>query len=365
MTRNKGKKRRQKAAIKSKTNNQRQASHDVAENQDNTRNQGQAPHRDTLPGYKFEASHRGGLTNPAADHGTRTFNPSTINAHDQGDQDVTLADVSPAKPVEIYNPLVEGVSRAESRGINIFKLGPVPDRLTSEEAGSSAETQRSLEDMLAENPGSRLSNLDGETLAFAGRAARQVVLEATYDFLQRCIPEPEGKTLWDQICGRNEVKTPARYPVSIPDGTIDLKNGARTEAGLIGNCIDILSQDAPVTDQKTLKLALGRAVTLCDALGDEARRQGLEKAANELIWLIVGLDCKTMELYRVANRQLDKINVSCNVSAEGSREGGVSQCVEQRQEERQILESMQRAHEGFRESFRTRFIETLQILLAL
>ncbi|KAH8758489.1 hypothetical protein F5883DRAFT_152677 [Diaporthe sp. PMI_573] len=365
MARNRGNKSKQKAAKKAKSNNQRQASHNIAVYQDNTCNQDQSRRANMIPDEASEASLRGGHIDLAVNHGMLTFNPSTINAHDEGDQDVTLVDVSPAKPDEAYNSLFGEASTVESRGINIFKVQPAPVHLTTEETNSDGHAQRSLEDVLADNPDSKLSNLDGETLAFVGRAVRQVVLEATYGFFQRCIPETERKTLGDQTYGRGNVENTTNSAISIPDGTMDLKNGVRSVSDLIGNCIDILSQDAPVTDQRTLKLSLSRAVTLCDALGDGERKQALEKAACELNWLIVGLDCKTMELYRVANRQLDRINMSYPVTAEENGESGVGVCVTRRREERSILQSMQRAHEGFRESFRVRFIEVLQSLLAL
>lgn len=277
---------------------------------------------------------------------------------------MTLLDVSPAKTEETHNPSFGEVSTIESRGVNIFKFQTAPGRLSIEETETIANVQRSLEDVFADNPNTRLSNLDSETLAFAGRAVRQVVLEAAYSFCQKCIPKGEQQTLWDQVCGRGKVETTTTLTIPISDRTMDLKNGVRSASDLIGNCIGILSQDAPVTDQKTLRLSLGRALTLCDAVGDGERKQALEKAAYELNWLMLGLDCKTMELYRVANRQIDKVNMSYPVTAEESAASGVAVRVERRVEERNILQSMQRAHEGFKEPFRVRFIETLQSLLA-
>lgn len=277
---------------------------------------------------------------------------------------MTLLDVSPAK-TESHNPLFGEASTIERRGIDIFKLKPATGHLSIEETETDATTQRSLEDILADNPNTRLSNLDRETLAFAGRAVWQVILEATYDFCQKCIPVREQQRLWDQVCGRGKVETITTFIIPISDGTMDLKNGVRSASDLIGSCIGVLSQDAPVTDQKTLRLSLGRAVTLCDAVGDEGRKQALEKAAYELNWLILGLDCKTMELYRVANREINRVNMTYPITAEESAASGLAMRVKRRVEERNILQSMQRAHEGFKAPFRVRFIETLQSLLAL
>lgn len=353
------------ARLRAKQNKQRHVSQDKPNNRDNARDQGQAPRANTIPDDESEASLRGGHMDLAVDRRTLTFNPSTINAHDEGDQDTTLLDISPAKTEEAYNPLFSEVSTVEARGMNIFKVQPEPLRLTTENTEMDPDTQRSLQDVFLDNPDSKLSSLDEETLAFAGRAVRQVIMEATYSFLQRCIPRREQQQIWNSICGQEKGEPDAKCSIAIPEGTMDLKNGVRSTSHLLGNCIDILSQNKPVTDQKTLKLCLGRGVTLCDALGDEGRKQALAKAAYELNWLIVGLDCKNMELYRVANQQLGKVNMSCTVAAEENGESGVGVRVKRRREERKILQSMQRKHEGFREPFRIRFIETLQSLLAL
>lgn len=278
---------------------------------------------------------------------------------------MTLLDLSPAKTGKERNPLFDKVSPVDKRGIDIFKVAPAPYHLKIEEVTTDAKGQRSLEDVIADNPDTRLSNLDRQTLAFAGQAVRQVVLEATYGFLQVCIPEAEQQRVWDQISGQDEVGSPTKYSITVPDGTMDLKNGVRSTSGLIGNCISVLKQNTPVIDQKTLKLSLSRAVTLCDAVGDEKRKQALEKAAYELNWLMVGLDCKTMELYRGANRQLDRINSDYPVVTEPGGVSGAGVCDERKAEERNILQSMKWAHEGFKEPFRVRFIETLQSLLAL
>ncbi|KAG8168189.1 hypothetical protein KVR01_003878 [Diaporthe batatas] len=365
MAKRKGKKARERARLWATRNQQRQAGHDAPNNQNDSRDQIQAPHANMTPDDASEASLRGGLLELAVDRGKFTFNPSTINAHDEGDQDVTLLDISPAKTGDAYNPLFGEVSTVEAHGINIFKVQTEPLRLSTENAETDPDTQRSLEDVFTENPGSRLSGLDAETLAFAGQVVRQVVLEATYDFLQRCIPRGEQHKVWDSIRGQDDGKPDAKYSIAIPEGTMDLKNGVRSVSQLLGNCIDILSQNNQVTDQKTLKLYLGRAVTLCDALSNEEKKQALAKAADELDWLILGLDCKTMELYRVANRQLDKVNMSCPIAAEQNGENAEGVHVVRRCEERNMLQSMQRSHGEVKEKFRIRFIEALQSLLAL
>lgn len=346
-------------------NNKKQTSHISTMNQDITRDRDQAHHATMIPREKPAASLRGGDASVAAHHRTITFNPSTINAHDEGDQDVTLLDISPVKAAEERNQAFDEAPPVESRGMGIFKFGSMRDRPRVEEDKPGANGQRSLEDIIADNPDTRLSSFDEQTLKFAGHTVRQVTLEATYGFFQKCVPESEQKGLWNHICGRAEEETTTKNSISIPNGIMDLKNGVRSTSHLIGNCIGVLSQNDPVTDQKSLRLSLSRAVTLCDALGDEKRKKALETAGYELNWVILGLDCKTMELYRGANRQLDNLNLDYPVVTQAGGVGGAGVCHERRLEERRMLQSMNWAHEGFKEPFRVRFIKTLQTLLEL
>lgn len=278
---------------------------------------------------------------------------------------MTLVDLSPATDEGERSPLFDDVPTVESRGMDIFKVTPAREHLTVVGTQSEAKDQRSLEHIIIDNPDTRLANLDEQTLAFAGHAVRQVVLEATYDFVQRCIPEADRQGLWNQICGRREERSTTSYSLSLRDGILDLKNGVRSASDLIGNCIDVLSQNAAVVDQKTLRLSLSRAVTLCDAVGDEKRKKALEKAADKLEWLMLGLDCKTMGSYRMANQQLDSINLEYSAGTEAGGASAAGVCDERRLEERNVLQSMKRAHEGFKEPYRIRFIEALQSLLAL
>ncbi|KAL1869858.1 hypothetical protein Daus18300_005318 [Diaporthe australafricana] len=353
-----------KAEKRARKHHQRQASNTVTRNQDIASDQGKEFHATMVPDETPEACLRGGEAKLPDEPAARLFNPSTINAHDEGDQDVTLLDISPAKISEEHNPLFEEVPTVESRGINIFKRAPAPDHLEVEETKPDATSQRSLEEVIADNPDTRLSNIDGQTLAFAGQAVKQVVLEATHGFFQRCIPESQQQKLWDHAFGRGKSDTTAKEFIPMLDGTLDLKNGVRSTSALIGNCVDILSQDALVMDRNSLKLSLSRAVTLCDALNDEKRERALEKAAHELDWLMLGLDCKTMDLYRDANQKLNRINTDYPVII---GEGGarVEESSDKRHlDERDILEAINSAFEKHRKSFRVHFIEALQRMLA-
>lgn len=366
MAKNRGKKQaksKKKAAKRAPKPHQRQASNTVTRDRDIASDQGKAPHATMIPDERPDACLRGGEAKLPVERATRLFNPSTINAHDDGDQDVTLLDLSPAKTSDEHNPLFEEVPTVESRGINIFKRAPAPDCLRVEETRLDATSQRSLEDVIADNPQTRLSTIDGQTLTFAGQAVKQVVLEATHGFFEKCIPKPQQQKLWDHALGRGKLDTTAKEFVSMLDGILDLKNGVRSTSALIGNCIDILSQDALIKDQNSLKLSLSRAVTLCDALNDEKRKKALEKAAHELDWLMLGLDCKTVELYRDANQQLNMVNVNFPVIVGEGGAPAEGLCDERRLEEGDILKSMNSTFEKHRKSFRVRFIEALQSML--
>lgn len=308
-----------------------------------------------------QTSLRGGWAENQTHHGGSPFNPSTINAHDEGDPDLTMVDLSADRTVN--NDTI-----TECTGIDIFKAASSRDARDglSAPSGSSADPKcRSLEDAYINNRDSKLSNIDVKTLGFAGEAVRQVVFEATYGFLQKCIPVSDQQKVWDQVLGRaSSGEGPVVTCITVPEGTLDLKNGARPISHLIGNCIKILSQDFSVVDQKSLRLAFNRGVALCDALDDGKRKMALEVAFHSLSWLMLGLDCKSMEVYRHANQELDRMNANYSHMAGQGAISTEGVCNARDLEERNLLRSMKTSFEKFKEPFRVNFVESLKRLLA-
>ncbi|ROW05006.1 hypothetical protein VSDG_00332 [Cytospora chrysosperma] len=313
-------------------------------------------------------SPKGGRAELQTHHGRGLFNPSTINAHDDGDADLTMVDQSPDAAVNANtNSLFIEDTTTECTGIDIFKAASSRDARDGRSATTSSGTDaRSLADSYVKHPYAKLSNIDEQTLGSAGKAVKQVALEATYDFLQKCIPASEQSRVWDQILGRAESgKEPEFGSIAVPDGIPDQKNGTRPTSHLICNCVNILSHDFYVADQKSLRLVFDRGIALCDALNDEKRKRALECAVHSLSWLMLGLDCKTMEVYRHANQELDRIDaIYREVDWRGTT--NVEGIVNARDlEERNLLWSMKSSFEKFKEPFRVNFVETLQRLLAV
>lgn len=296
-------------------------------------------------------------------HDRYPFNPSTVNAHDEGDPDLTMVDSSPATGATGgLHPLLDG-DDVITTCIDIFEAATSRDArdglCAPPTPGSDATSPcRSLEDAYADYPEAKLSNLDEQTLGFAGKAVKQVVFEATYDFLQKCIPASDRQKVWDVVLGYGAGEQSAEFSsISVPHGILDLKDGTRPLSHLMGNCIYHLSQDYTVADQKGLRLAVDRGIALCDALNDEGRKKALEYAAHSLSWLVLGLDCKTMELYRSANQDLDRINAKYIDT--------VAQIGDARDmEERELLSSIKASYEKSKEPFRVDFVKTLRRLLA-
>ncbi|KAK7748877.1 hypothetical protein SLS53_000901 [Cytospora paraplurivora] len=298
------------------------------------------------------------------------FNPSTVNAHDEGDADLTMVDSSSVTGTTGgLHPLLDGDGMTTTC-IDIFEAATSRDArdglYTPPTPGADATSPcRSLQDAYVDNPEAKLSNLDEQTLGFAGKAVKQVVFEATYDFLQKCIPASDQQKVWKSVLGYGVGKEPANFSsIVVPHGILDLKNGKRPLSHLIGNCIYILSQDYTVTDHKGLRLAFNQGIVLCDALNDGGRKKALEYAAHSLSWLMLGLDCKTMELYRSANQELGKINAKYIdiVAQEPNSFEGV--CDARGLEECEMMSSIKASYEKFKEPFRVNFVETLKRLLA-
>lgn len=300
-------------------------------------------------------------------HGGGLLNPSTFNAHDDGDLDLTMVDQSPDTAVnDTTKSLLVEDTITECTGIDIFKAASSRDARDGMQSpsGSGADA-RSLADAYANHPDAKLSNIDEQTLGSAGEAVKQVALEATYDFLQKCIPASEQPKVWDHILGHAKLgEEPEVGSIAVPDGILDLKNGTRPTSHLIGNCVNILSQDFSVVDQKSLKLAFSRGIALCDAVNDGKRKRALEVAVHSLNWLMLGLDCKTMEVYRHANQELDRINANYRDIAwqDTTSVEGISNA--RGLDERNLLWSMRSSFEKFKEPFRVNFVESLQRLLA-
>lgn len=250
----------------------------------------------TTDAQGLQTNFSGGRLKPPIHHDEHVFNPSVVNAHNEGNWDVTMVDVSPARAAnDGHNPLLDvDVTTTECTGIEMFKAAAsrdVRDGLSvpsSLGADANGPYRRSLEDAYVDHPDMRLTHLDEQTLRLAGKAVKQVVLEATYEFLQKCIPASDQQQLWDQILSREAGKEPEATPIAVPEGILDLKNGTRPVYHLIGNCIGVLSQDFSSADQKGVRLVFNQGITLCDALNDARRKMALECALHSLDWLMLG-----------------------------------------------------------------------------
>lgn len=162
---------------------------------------------------------------------------------------------------------------------------------------------QSLENVYADNPTLRLSNIDKNTMELVGGAVKPILLEATHESLQESVPENMRHGVWDRaLSGSWSRGTEAGDDRTIPSvSTLPDKlrlHSSRPFLHLMGNCVSILTADFSTPDSKTLRLIFDRGVTLCDALGDNKRREALGKAAHAIGWLILELECKTTGVYQ-------------------------------------------------------------------
>lgn len=292
---------------------------------------------------------------------TRTFNPSTANDHEI--VDLTMVDPSPVKVKgsEDNDALVEAKDDVLVYGIDKFLDASARDRRDRpppRNLFNTSEPKKSLEDLYAEYPETRLTGIDEGTLEMAGLTAKQVVVEATHEFLQTCIPADDRQKVWAQVLGKtNKDSEDAVTSIPVPDGTLDLEKGARNLYQLMTNCITTLSSSFATTDHKTLKLVYNRCITLCHALDDSNRRASLEKALNALEWMVLGLDVKTTHIYRAMKEDLTDIDTRFWMTP------AEDVARERDRLEHDLLRSHQKAWEAVKAPFKKGFLESLQRLM--
>lgn len=330
------------------------------------------------------------------DHSSRTSNQ---NKSDKGDENQTpieatqLNDQHASKEALLVDE-DDGHNEEEmpppAYGVDIFYAASkrdMRDYLSHQQRVSSNANintnQRSLQDLLFDHQDICLSNLSEATLQLAGQAVKQTVLEATHEFVTRCaegLSDFDRSKLWAQLINgsdtgpsHQETITNLPMPVSFP---VDPRRLPVPE--LMATCITVLRAPFNTPTPQTLKLVFARGVTLCDALGDIRRRDALQRALRELSWLILGLDAKSLQMYRSINQQLDQINIQLQSElalmpsggggqggSGGTGRSGQSISAEQYEMESNMLQRHAWTYEDFKEPFRLDFVQTLRRLLKL
>lgn len=298
------------------------------------------------------------------------FNPSTMNDRAAGDDDLTMIYLVPPKDSDSgENTLVED-DVLECYGVDIFLAASKRDKSdhgrVQQNVSTASSPQRSLSELYEEHPEMRLSNIEEKTLQLAGQSAKQVVFEATHEFLGKCIPEADQERVWAHVLGRaigTDDNGHKYMSIRVPDGTLDVKDGRRPLDLLMENCIRTLSSSFSTSDSKALKLVFNRAIVLCDALDDPKRRDALARALHALDWLVLGLEVKTTAIYRSINQELDKIWMRHpEITTNKDR---IEVCEERRRAEVNTLKSHKLTYDGFKEPFRIGFLQTLQNIVSL
>lgn len=302
---------------------------------------------------------------------SQTFNPSTTNDHAARDENRTLIDVSPSQRNRSNDSTIVVGDTSESYGVDIFLAASKRDHRDhlrlSQKVSATSGHRRSLLEVYEDHPDMRLCNMDTQVLELAGPSVKQVALEATHEFLEKCIPDTDRKRLWALVLGQfrpsPDSDSSEIMSIPIPEGTLDLQSGRRPLDLLMDTCIHALSSSYSISDAKTLKLVFNRAIALCDALQDMKRRDALARALHALDWLVLGLEVKTTAIYRSINQELDKIEMRYPVRRD--KEDWVEVSMKHRQAERGTLENHKLTYEAFKEPFQAGFVQTLQNLVSL
>lgn len=305
-------------------------------------------------------------------HGTVPLNPPFPNDRDIGH--ASLAQVKPSPYDCLDDTFFSNADTIPETcfGVDMFLF---PLKRAERDRGPSripaCLPERSLADLYADNPDLRLENIGNDAMQLVGITVKQIVLEATHEFLQNSIPEKERQNVWSQIFSGNRIANSEAedgqtiIPIIISPKKLRIHK-SRPLSHLIDNCVSILTGDFSTSDSKALRVAFDRGIALCDALQDERRRKALGKAAGALSWLALGLDCKKMIVYQHLNKELDRINHCLSMkwlSHAGTERMEISK--ERRGAERAILESSKRLYDTMKEPFGEKLVQVLQQLMAL
>lgn len=309
------------------------------------------------------------------------FNPSTLNNRhvDVDDPDTTLLDVSPLKVTQAYHD--EAAEDSHPAGddvpsklynINMFLAShkreiKVPHLKAKQLAALEPPlSERSLQDVYTDNPALKLAGLDADgTLQLAGHTAKHIALEATFAFLQACIPPADRDIFWAQMITATASKEGDAAPtatVAIPLGILDHphhKSAARAPMHqLLANCIATLQSPFGTRDASSLAGVFGRCIALCDALADTKRAEGLHATLKALQWLVVGLAAKETQLYRQMNAVL-----MGDLDVRYPPGKGVS--ADRQKDERALLAAHRDEFEGLKAPFRAEFLMRLKALMSV
>lgn len=227
-----------------------------------------------------------------------------------------------------------------------------------------SNSTRSLVELYEERADLRLSNIEENTLDLAGQAVKQVVFEATHEFVMRCIPLADQERVWAQVlanaCTTDDEHQRGHFACT-PESLVDLRDGRRSFDLLIKNCIHTLSCTFSTSNPRALRSVFNRAIVLCDALDDLYRRDALIHALNTLEWLILGLEIKTIDVYKSINQELDSIRARWQSSPHIVDRLDAAQ--ERQRSELDILKCHKLTYDKSKTPFRAGFLRTLQNLI--
>jgi hypothetical protein len=146
--------------------------------------------------------------------------------------------------------------------------------------------------------------MEPETLNLVAQTIQQVADEAANDWLKSSCP----KTSWKD----KEVCVEALYDFSAPqpDYTIlhrapNLQRTKQTVTTLLRNS-RATYRNAKFMTPLTLVHMINQCISVCHVVNDLKRKVLLGKAKEKIEWLPVGLDCKKLDIYRRAAKELEQ-----------------------------------------------------------
>lgn len=138
------------------------------------------------------------------------------------------------------------------------------------------------------------------------------------------------------------------------NGSVDL---------FLSSCIATLRSSFDTPDATTLKNVFKRAITLCDALDDTARRDALQRTLDALEWHVHVHAVQETDLHGAMDVMLpDEYDIPHHHCLKGKARVAVSG--ERGREDRDLLRKHKETYNGQKKPLRKLFIESLQKLVA-
>ena len=237
--------------------------------------------------------------------------------------------------------------------------------------------ERCLEDLYNEYPDKKLRGLEKEHLQPAVMVLEQVVREATLAWIQTWCPLMNWDKIYSSLVAAAAEQTTSKPRKEDPSSTMNTTKARKkgkdnrhlvpeeafdSSRGNMQTVMDLFQRCAkspPQPDQlRDLVGIVDDCMQLCRTLWDKRRTAQLAKTRQVVQWVALGLDCKKLDIYREAARELRANDAKYQVVRKTHSKVAVTR------DERHILDRATAAFEPHREDSYVQLLRAMEELLS-